>query len=89
MWSEGAGTPKKDEFLQVIPSLTLQAYILQLKHKLPLRQMRQGETLRLESAHLPLLSPECRDMLCSSPTLLLQCVTEELGCDWLRRQMGV
>lgn len=80
---------KKDEFLQVIPSLTVQTYILQLNHMLPLRQMRQGETLRLESVHLPLLSPEYRYMLCYSPTLLLQCVTEKLGCDWLRKQMGV
>lgn len=62
-------------------------YILQLSKMLALRQMRQGEILRQESIHLPLLSPEYRYMFYSSPTLLLRCVTEELGSDWLRKQM--
>lgn len=79
---------RRMSFSKSSPAL-LCRHILQLNHTLPLRQRRQGETLRLESVHLPLLSPEYRYVLCSRPTLLLQHVTEELGCDWLRKQMGV
>lgn len=84
IWSEDPHAFRKDKFLQVSPCLIIRPSTGLAFCSLALRQ---GEILRQESIHLPLLSPEYRSMFYSSPTLLLRCVTEELGSDWLRKQM--